>query len=84
MLDSAAFETGIIEDGAIGAWSFDGAATEFVVSQWIQATQKYDSYVVTTSFPGMAVHNLVVDTDFAWGYWIWTDAPGAITFDVDF
>ncbi len=82
-LTADSFATGVVDTGA-APWSATGGATNFVATWFDQGTQRYDSYVVTSTFPGMIAHDWVVNTAFAWGYWVWSDTGGAITFDVDY
>ncbi len=57
---------------------------EIIVSKWNQDTQLFESYVNTMYFPGMASKNWVVNTQFAWGYWIWVGNPCTIEFDSEY
>ena len=56
-----------------------GARTKIVMTEWLTATQWYNSYVVDTGFPGMT------SKDWPWnmysfnpgnGYWLWVDVGG--------
>jgi hypothetical protein len=60
------------------------ALTRIVVSWWNAQSQWYNSYVSADNFPGMASHNWVYDTNYAYGYWIWVSAPVLVTFNTVF
>jgi hypothetical protein len=78
---AADYTTGVIDGNLLTG----GAAGWQIIATWfIQATQRYDSYVENTFFPGMAAHNWVYDTNFAYGYWIWVANGVGVTFDVEF
>jgi hypothetical protein len=78
--DANEFVTGIVDaDLAIA-----GSNTKIVATWWLQATQWYNSYVYTDTFPGMATHNWVYDTTYAYGYFIWSDEADVITFPLAF
>jgi hypothetical protein len=73
-------------NGAIWpALNIAGAPAKIVPSWFIQATQRYQSYVVTDTFPGMAPALWTYNTGFAYGYWVSTDVAVAnVLFDTDF
>lgn len=68
-----------------------GGNTKIVATQWLfaAAPQWYNSYVVTTTFPGMgAPYNWAWDFAYAAqpgnGYFLWLTAPTVITFNVNY
>jgi len=63
-----------------------GAHVKIVATWWVQATQWYNSYVQTDTFPGMAgsIHDWTYNTNHAYGYFVWTDVADTITFDTEF
>ena len=77
-------------NGAITAGLNVPALSKIVATQWNSqiGSQWYNSYVVTTTFPGMPTHN------WNWrsvpfsnmpgnGIWIWVSAPVTVTFNVN-
>ena len=70
-------------DGTVDAdLDIAGADTQIIVTRWIQATQWYNSYVVTDTFPGMVDWNY--DSNYAHGYFLWSEGADTITFDVTY
>jgi hypothetical protein len=71
-------------DGTIDAGlDIAGAQTQIISTWFIQATQRYNSYVTTDFFPGMVTHDWVYNTNYAYGYWVWSSAAVAgVTFNV--
>jgi hypothetical protein len=66
-----------------GTWGVGVPALVKVVATWWNAdAQWYNSYVVSTTFPGMAAHNWVYNTNYAYGYWVWVSAAATLTFNV--
>jgi len=57
---------------------------KLVATWWNAVPQWYNSYVVTTSFPGMPTHDWTYDTTYAYGYWLWSDAAVTVRFDAGF
>jgi hypothetical protein len=80
--DANEFVTGVVDaDVAIA-----GSEVQLIATWWVQATQWYNSYVYTDTFPGMATtaHNWVYDTNYAYGYFLWTDTVETVTFPLAF
>jgi hypothetical protein len=71
-------------NGGISAGLAVPALAKIVATWWNAVPQWYNSYVVTPTFPGMATHNWVYDTAYAYGYWVWVSAPVAVTFNVNY
>jgi hypothetical protein len=83
---AAMFTTGAITPGLNVP-----ALTKIVATQWLfaAAPQWYNSYVVTTTFPGMgAPYNWAWDFGYSQqpgnGYFLWLSAPVVITFNVNY
>jgi hypothetical protein len=75
-------------DGTIDVdFTTGGAAgNKIVATDWNQAPQWYNSYVTTTTFPGMPVHDWVWDTGYSGqpgnGFWLWIEVPASLTFPI--
>jgi hypothetical protein len=67
-----------------------GGNTKIVATEWLEAVAPkwYNSYVVTTTFPGMATHNWLWDTAYSTqpgnGLFLWLTAPAVVTFNVNY
>ena len=81
---NAAPTAAMFTTGAVAAGLTVGAGNAKIVATWWNAVpQWYNSYVAATTFPGMAAHNWVYYTNYAYGYWVWSTAavPG-VAFNV--
>jgi hypothetical protein len=74
------FATGVIDANL----DVPGADTQIIATWWDQTTQWYNSYVYTDTFPGMVgeTQNWVYDTNYAYGYFLWSEGADVITFNV--
>jgi len=79
-------------DGSVDPdlWHVDlgGTLSKIVVTEWNLTTQKYNSYVVDTGFPGMPHKNWYWDFGYSAqpgnAFWLWIPQPIEITFDTDY
>jgi hypothetical protein len=70
-------------DGTVAAGLTVGAGNAKIVATWWNAdAQWYNSYVASTTFPGMVAHDWTYDTNYAYGYWVWSTAAVVVTFNV--
>ncbi len=55
-----------------------------IATRWIPTTHQYESYLVNTTFSGIASKDWYYDSYYSIGYWLWVENSVEVTFDTEF